>query len=237
MKTIVFVLAAFLLGAAAAFLFLSSKGKSASGGAAFKASSDAPAVSDALALAINRLKPHFLNNILTTIYYLCDTDPQKAQTITATLSEYLLNALEALRANEPVSFTWELGLIRNYLTLEKTRLDDKLSVDYDVDITDFKVPALSVLMLVENAIKQGISGQDKPATVRISTRRLAGSLTQIKVSDNGAEHGKLSGRAAEEFKQDFAAVKRLLKQSYNGELETDIEEDGWTSSVITLYPQ
>ena len=48
---------------------------------------------------------------------------------------------EALKANEPVSFTWELGLIRNYLSLEKTRLEDKLNVDYDVDITDFKVPA------------------------------------------------------------------------------------------------
>lgn len=227
---------AFLLGAVISYAIFYVRCKSGSQPKPFSSAGEDSIKSDSLNLAINRLKPHFLNNILTTIYYLCDTDPQKAQTLAATFSEYLLNALEALKANEPVSFTWELGLIRNYLSLEKTRLEDKLNVDYDVDITDFKVPALSVLMLVENAVKQGIAGNDKAGTVTISTRRLAGGLTQIKVSDNGAKHDKLTGRAAEELKQDFDAVKRLLKQQYNGELEIEEIEGGGTASIITMHP-
>ena len=230
------LIVAFILGALIAIAVMYVRFKSGYQPKPFKAGGDDTVGSDSLNLAINRLKPHFLNNILTTIYYLCDTDPQKAQALSATFSEYLLNALEALKANEPVSFTWELGLIRNYLSLEKTRLEDKLNVDYDVDITDFKVPALSVLMLVENAVKQGIAGSDKAGTVCISTRRLAGGLTQIKVTDTGAKHDKLTGRAAEESKQDFDAVRRLLKQHYNGELEIAEQENGGTSAIITMRP-
>ena len=236
MNNTVSLILAFLLGALISFAIFYVRCKSGSQPKPFISSGDNSAKTDSLNLAINRLKPHFLNNILTTIYYLCDTDPQKAQALSATFSEYLLNALEALKANEPVSFTWELGLIRNYLSLEKTRLEDKLNVDYDVDITDFKVPALSVLMLVENAVKQGIAASDKPGTVTISTRRLAGGITQIKVSDNGAKHDKLSGRALEESKQDFDAVTRLLKQQYNGEITVEELEQGGTAAIITMRP-
>ena len=130
MNNTVSLLLAFLLGALISFAIFYVRCKSGSQPKPFIASGDNSAKSDSLNLAINRLKPHFLNNILTTIYYLCDTDPQKAQALSATFSEYLLNALEALKANEPVSFTWELGLIRNYLSLEKTRLEDKLNVDF-----------------------------------------------------------------------------------------------------------
>ena len=236
MNNLAAVIIAFLAGFGIAFAILYARSKSSPNGASFTSSASEAGRSDSLNLAINRLKPHFLNNILTTIYYLCDTDPQKAQALSATFSEYLLNSLEALKANEPVSFTWELGLIRNYLSLEKTRLEEKLSVDYDVDITDFKVPALSVLMLVESSVKQGIAANDRPGTVTISTRRLAGGVIQIKVSDNGTKHDKLSGRAAEESKQDFDAVRRLLKQHYSGELTIEELESGGTEAIITMRP-
>ena len=136
-----------------------------------------------------------------------------------------------------MSFSWELGLIRNYLALEKTRLEDKLNVDYDVDITDFKVPALSVLMLVESAVKQGISSLDRAGTVTISTRRLAGGLVQIKVSDDGEAHDKLSGKAAEELKQDIETVRKLLKKHFDGELKTEKNSNGGTVSIITMKPE
>lgn len=191
---------------------------------------------DIRTLAINRLKPHFLNNILSTIYYLCDSDPQKAQTITATFSEYLLGSLEALKSTELVSFSWELGLIRSYLSLEKVRLEDKLVIDYDVDITDFKVPPLSVLFQVENAVKQGILGLDRKGTVRISTRRLAGGVIQIKVCDDGKPHEESNHAQYEEIKKDFATIRSLLMQETGGELRVTDRAGGGTEAVITIRP-
>ena len=191
---------------------------------------------DVRTLAINRLKPHFLNNILSTIYYLCDSDPQKAQTITATFSEYLLGSLEALKTTDLVSFSWELGLIRSYLSLEKVRLEDKLAIDYDVDITDFKVPPLSVLFLVESAVKQGILGIERKGTVKISTRRLAGGVIQIKVSDDGKPHEESNRAQSEEIKKDFATVRSLVEQEIGGELSVSEKEGGGTEAVITIKP-
>ena len=185
-------------------------------------------------LAINRLKPHFLNNILSTIYYLCDSDPQKAQTVTATFSEYLLGALEALKKDDLASFSWEMGLIRSYLSLEKIRLDDKLAIDYDVDITDFNIPPLSVLFLVEDAVKRGISGLNETGTVKISTRRLAGGVIQIKVCDDGNPHEEPNPQKAEEIKKDYEIVRKLIQQNADGELNISKREGGGTEATITI---
>lgn len=217
-------------------IMLLTRGNSGSSSVRHTQGLDDGGCSDKVTLGLNRLKPHFLNNILTTIYYLCDTDSEKAQSLTATFSEYLMNTLEALKADEPVSFAWELGLIRNYLAIEKVRLEDKLNVDYDVDINDFKVPPLSVLMLVESAVKRGIAGLDKPGTLRIATRRLAGGVIQIKVSDNGEPHESPNKRSEEEIKHDVQTVKRMLKQSCNGELEIKGMENGGTEATITMSP-
>ena len=123
-----------------------------------KGASDSQSYSDS---ALNRLKPHFVNNALTSIYYLIDIEPANAQQLTRVLSEYLLGVLEVFNNDSLISFEKEMNLVENYLKLEKTRFEDRLKVDYDIDVDDFMVPPLSVQIVVECAVKHGIAGQMK----------------------------------------------------------------------------
>ena len=99
----------------------------------------------------DRIKPHFVNNILTAIYYLSDSDPVKAQAVTMDMSGYMTGVLGLIETQDQVPFTSELDLVRNYLSLEKLRFEENLSVTYDIAVDDFNIPPVTVQPLVENS--------------------------------------------------------------------------------------
>lgn len=135
-------------------------------------------------LISNRIKPHFINNILSSIYYLCDMDPQRAQSITMDLSGYMLGTLGSLDNPDPVPFESELELAKKYLSLEKLRFDDRLHVTYDIDVDDFRLPPLTLQPIVENSVKHGIAENGGSGSLQIVTRRISGG-TEIRVIDDG----------------------------------------------------
>lgn len=187
-------------------------------------------------LTKKRLKPHFINNILTTIYYLCDSDASKAQNQTRAFSGYLLNTLDTMNRQAPVQFSVELDLIRNYLTLEKQRLDEQLRFDYDVDVVDFKVPPLSILALVENAVKHGIVVKEGFGTVRIVTRRAADGTVQVRVVDNGVGFD-VEAIEGTDAAHELDAIRNLISQEVNGDMHISSEPGKGTTVTITLPPE
>lgn len=202
----------------------------------YASSASGDAESGLYPLTKNRLKPHFVNNILTTIYYLCDGDASKAQNQTRAFSGYLLNTLDTMNRQAPVQFSVELDLIRNYLTLEKQRLDEQLRFDYDVDVVDFKVPPLSILALVENAVKHGIVVKEGFGTVRIVTRRAADGSVQIRIVDNGVgfDVEAIEGTAAVHELDD---IRNLIRQEVNGDMQITSEPGKGTTVTVTLPPE
>ena len=187
-------------------------------------------------LTKKRLKPHFINNILTTIYYLCDSDASKAQNQTRAFSGYLLNTLDTMNRQAPVQFSVELDLIRNYLTLEKQRLDEQLRFDYDVDVVDFSVPPLSILALVENAVKHGIVVKEGFGTVRIVTRRSADGSVQVRIIDNGVgfDVNAIEGTDAAHELDD---IRNLIRQEVDGDMHITSEPGKGTTVTVTLPPE
>lgn len=135
-------------------------------------------------LALSQIRPHFLYNSLNTIYYLCDNDPKTAQKALASLSDYLRMNLDALGKEEFVMFEVELKHIETYLSLEKLRFEDELSIEYDIGATNFCVPVLSIQPIVENAVKHGVGPKIGGGTVRISSREKA-DYYEIIVEDDG----------------------------------------------------
>ena len=59
--------------------------------------------------------------------------------------------------------------VTNYLSLEKMRFRDKLTIKYDIKDESFELPALSVQLLAENAVKHGIHKKEEGGTVRIKS--------------------------------------------------------------------
>ncbi|MEG1699589.1 MAG: hypothetical protein RR271_08190, partial [Oscillospiraceae bacterium] len=57
-----------------------------------------------------------------------------------------------------------------YLGIEKKRFEEKLNIVYDIASLDFRVPALTIQPIVENAVKHGVTKKKLGGTVTLSTR-------------------------------------------------------------------
>ena len=120
-------------------------------------------------LMISQIQPHFLYNILNTIYHLCDKDIELAKKAVDKFSTYLRNNIDSLSTTELISFNTELDNIKTYIELEKIRFGEELEIIYDIQTVDFNLPILSIQPLVENAIKHGVSKKRGGGTVTISS--------------------------------------------------------------------
>ena len=132
-----------------------------------------------------QINPHFIFNALNSIRSLISEDTDNARMALTKLSNLLRYAIQ-FQARELVTLKDEVDIVKGYLTLEKIQLEERLKVEWDIDdqALDIKVPAMSVQMLAENALKHGISLLAKGGTIRIGARRLSQSL-EIKVMNSG----------------------------------------------------
>ena len=137
-----------------------------------------------LFLLRSQLKPHFLNNVLTTIYYLCDKDPEGAAEAMNYLSDYLETNLQDTGQYGEIPFTEELNQLKSYLYLEKLRFGDRLTVNMDIRFRDFTLPSMTLQPIVENSVKHGVSRKVDGGTVTIHTEKKE-NMVEIIVSDNG----------------------------------------------------
>lgn len=120
----------------------------------------------------SQLNPHFLFNSLNSIRALIDIEPSIAKDSLTTLSNLLRGSLLAGKINL-VDLSSEIELVSNYLELEKVRFEERLTVIWDLDETlnSFKIPPFCMQVLVENAIKHGISNRLNGGWITISTRK------------------------------------------------------------------
>lgn len=133
---------------------------------------------------LSQIQPHFMFNVLNTIYHLCELDAGRAQQAVGDFSEYLRGNISALRRSEPVPFEVELNNVRSYLDLEKLRFEEELNVVYDIRTTAFLLPVLTLQPIVENAVRHGVCKKTGGGTVEIVVRELDEAF-EIAVTDDG----------------------------------------------------
>ena len=133
---------------------------------------------------VSQVQPHFMYNALTSIAMMCTIDPKTAQEATITFAKYLRTNMDSLKQTTPVPFEQELEHLKKYLYIEKLRFEDKLNIEYDITVTDFVIPLLSVQPIVENAVKHGVGMKKKGGTVRIATRETDNEYKVI-ICDDG----------------------------------------------------
>lgn len=135
-------------------------------------------------IAILQMRPHFIYNTMTGIYYLCDQDPEKAKQVTLDFTTYLRKNFTAIASEDTIPFSEELEHTRAYLAVEMAQFEDILSVDYDTPHTHFRLPSLTLQPIVENAVKYGCDPDSEPLHIVIRTRS-TDSGSEITVEDNG----------------------------------------------------
>lgn len=137
-------------------------------------------------IMLSQMQPHFLYNTLTTISSLCYIEgAAKAKRVVDKFSDYFRENLDAMGKERYISFEKELQHIETYLWLEQIRFEGALSVEYDIQVSDFRLPSLAIQPLVENAVKHGIRKKKGGGTVKISTQETE-SEYQITIEDDGA---------------------------------------------------
>jgi sensor histidine kinase YesM len=139
-----------------------------------------------------QLNPHFLFNALNSIASLVPSDTAKADTAIAALSSFLRASLSVGRGEE-TALEDELRLVDAYLEIEVLRFE-WLTVDLDVPdaLRSACVPAFTLQLLVENAIRHGLAPRRTPGRVHIGAR-LDGDRLELRVTDDGVGFGARPG--------------------------------------------
>ena len=144
-----------------------------------------------------------------------------------TFSAYLRTNIDFLGLREPIPFEKEYRYIRDYMKIEKMRFGEELSFVTDVETADFRVPALTVQPLVENAVRHGIRGRSGGGTVWLSVRN-DGEAIRISVRDDGVGFDPATVKA----RSLKSAAERLAE--IDGELSIRSEVGKGTEITIVL---
>jgi two-component system, LytTR family, sensor histidine kinase AlgZ len=179
-----------------------------------------------------QINPHFLFNTLNNLYYLATINSPKTTEIIEKLSQMMRYML--YESNYPVvPLEKELAYMENYISLEKLRLDNQVSVTFQVKgkPNNVKIVPLIFITFLENAFKHGVSNQYKDAFVEILVELKEGSLI-YKVRNSKLPQGVILEKSGIGLQN----VNRRLELSYPGKYSLNkIETD--TTYDVTLKLQ
>lgn len=182
----------------------------------------------------SRIRPHFLFNSMNIIASLIPMDPEVAEEVVEDLSVLFRASLNET-TSEPVSLAEELDLCRKYLHIEGLRLDERLTVEWqlDSDPTTLKIPLLTLQPLLENAIYHGIQPLPEGGTVAVQLSsdetRVCISITNP-VSQGGSSHESGNRMALENIRHRMQAI-----YGPGASLNTESDEHRFTTHLI--YPK
>jgi len=133
-----------------------------------------------------QVAPHFLFNTLANVQALVDAGSPKASAVLQSLINYLRAAVP--RLNDPATtLRQELQLVQAYLELMHMRMPDRLqfAVHFDEAALDLSCPPMTLLTLVENAVRHGIDPSEEGGRIDIHVE-LRSERCFLRVSDTGA---------------------------------------------------
>ena len=180
-------------------------------------------------LAVLQMRPHFIYNTMTSIYYLIEQDAPKAQQVTLDFTDYLRKNFTAIAKEGTIPFAEELEHMRAYLAVEQVRFEGKLFVEFDTPYTSFRLPPLTLQPIVENAVKHGVDPDLDPLTIRIQTREVKNGV-EITVADTGPGFGVKDN---DEPHIALANIRERLEMMCKGTLTVSEREGGGT--VVSIF--
>ncbi len=144
-----------------------------------------------------QINPHFMFNSLNNIRGLMLEDVDRARNMLTILSETLRYTLTKSDSNA-IALEDELEMVENYVEISKIQFEDRLLFETNIDNASLNIliPPMIIQMLIENAIKHGISnlkeGGKVSLTTRINDRQLAIEVANtgiLRPSENSTQLG------------------------------------------------
>ena len=141
--------------------------------------------------------------------------------------------LSSLTETNLIPFSDELRHIETYIALEKMRFNDRIKVIYDIGVTDFLVPPLTIQPLVENAIKHGILKKIEGGILTITTYETTTSYI-IEVKDDGIGFDINQIDFDENTHIGLKNISYRIKKMCNGDLNVSSKINDGTKITVTF---
>jgi sensor histidine kinase YesM len=183
-----------------------------------------------LSLLQSKVNPHFLFNTLNTLIDIVRKDPVEAEKMILNLSDIYRKTL-MVPDKSLVTVSDELLLVKEYLDIEKMRMGDRLSYEIKVDqeSESCKIPPMIIQIVVENAIKHGISPKKDGGRIDIHIKKLDDQLC-LSINDTGV--GITPGQLDNGF--GLPGIQQRLKLLYNDKAILTIKSNKVGGTLVKI---
>ncbi|HUX90248.1 MAG TPA: histidine kinase [Gallionellaceae bacterium] len=123
-----------------------------------------------------RIRPHFLFNSINAVLSIVRADPKRAETALEDMADLFRMAMAD--SQKMVLLRREIELSRQYLSLEKLRLGERLVESWQIDeaLNDALIPPLILQPLLENAVYHGIEPLSEGGVIEVRLARVGSEL-------------------------------------------------------------
>jgi tetratricopeptide (TPR) repeat protein len=134
------------------------------------------------------MNPHFIFNSLNSVnHFIAQNNELEANQYLSKFSKLMRGIMEN-STNDLISVAVEIDLIKNYLSLEKSRFHDKfdfeLMIDENINLENSQVPSMLIQPFIENAIWHGLRYKEEKGFVNVSFKNEQKHIL-ITIVDNG----------------------------------------------------
>lgn len=167
-----------------------------------------------------QVEPHFLFNTLANVQTLVESGAPQARQVLSSLIAYLRAAVPRLHETS-TTLGRELELVRAYLEVMHMRMPDRLTFDLRIDPGAVNVvcPPMTLLTLVENAVRHGVDPSEVGGRIDIEVHLAAGRCV-ASVNDTGVGLKPL-GRG---LGTGLESLRERLKLAFAGDAELELRE-------------
>lgn len=180
------------------------------------------------------MNPHFIYNSLGSIqYYLLRNEVSEALLHIAKFARLMRQNLDSIKS-PLINLEEEVGRIRNYIDLEKNRLENR--IDYSIEIDNqleqigLFIPSMIIQPIVENSIWHGLAPMKGKGFITISFHVYKPKSIKIIIEDNGIgmkksmEYSSKDSRHQQLGMQIIEKRLYLLSKKYNTETRINYSE-------------
>jgi two-component system, LytTR family, sensor kinase len=183
-----------------------------------------------------QINPHFLFNVLNSIYTLIDDDTEKAKKLVIDMSEYYRYTLNKQQLT--VTVEKEVESILKYLEIQKTRFEEEFEYEISVDESakSILIPSFIIHLLIENAVKYGTKTMKQKLIILLSVMLVNNNLI-IRVSNTGRliNDPQSSKNISNGTSNGIENLKNRLGLYYNDAYSFSLkEEEDWVVASIEI---
>ena len=187
----------------------------------------------------SQLNPHFIFNSLNSIRALVDENPDKSKLSITQLSNIMRKYL-GTDQSRLICFKQELETVKDYLSLEDVRYEERLRTSLDIDLLSYQcsVPPMMVQTLVENGIKHGISKLKCGGELQLKTRVIDDNLSiEIRNSGQYIVDNKQTSEGGLGIKNTLQRLKLIYGSAATFEIKNESEKHVLTKIIIPKTQQ